>query len=76
MSQDSANKPTFTDWKHDGVRVVPGNQLDGNVPSTPGMDRKAAINFARVGAQNCGRERYTSTPTPKPARTTTAPWRA
>ena len=38
-------------WKHDGVRVVPGNQLDGNVPSTPGMDRKAAINFARVGAQ-------------------------
>ena len=38
-------------WKHDGVRVVPGNQLDDNVPSTPGMDRKAAINFARVGAQ-------------------------
>ena len=25
-----------TDWKHDGVRVVPGNQLDVNVPSTPG----------------------------------------
>jgi len=38
-------------WKHDGVRVVPGDQLDGNVPSTAGMDRKAAINFARVGAQ-------------------------
>ncbi|MFM1948798.1 MAG: hypothetical protein RL706_819 [Pseudomonadota bacterium] len=38
-------------WKNDGVRVVPGNQLDGNVPSTPGMDRKAAINFARVGAE-------------------------
>lgn len=38
-------------WKHEGVRVVPGNQLDGNVPSTPGMDRKAAINFARVGAE-------------------------
>ena len=38
-------------WKHDGVRVVPGNQLDPNVPSTAGMDRKAAINFARVGAQ-------------------------
>ena len=42
---------TSAAWKHDGVRVVPGNQLDGNVPSTPGMDRKAAINFARVGAQ-------------------------
>ena len=38
-------------WKSDGVRVIPGNQLDPNVPSTPGMDRKAAINFARVGAQ-------------------------
>ena len=38
-------------WKHDGVRVIPGNQLDPNVPSTPGMDRKAAINFARAGAQ-------------------------
>src|SRR5450631_4404493 len=38
-------------WKHDGVRVISGNQLDPNVPSTPGMDRKAAINFARVGAR-------------------------
>jgi uncharacterized RmlC-like cupin family protein len=38
-------------WKHDGVRVIPGDQLDANVPSTPGMDRKAAINFARAGAQ-------------------------
>ena len=38
-------------WKHDGVRVVPGERLDGNTPQTPGMDRKAAITFARVGAQ-------------------------
>src|SRR3984957_8609881 len=38
-------------WKHDGVRVIPGDQLDPNVPSTAGMDRKAAINCARVGAQ-------------------------
>ena len=38
-------------WKHDGVRVIPGDQLDPNVPSTAGMDRKAAINFARAGAQ-------------------------
>jgi uncharacterized RmlC-like cupin family protein len=37
--------------KYDGVRVVRGDQLDSNVPSTPGMDRKAAINFTRVGAQ-------------------------
>ena len=38
-------------WKHDGVRVIPGNQLDANTAQTPGMDRQAAINFARVGAQ-------------------------
>ena len=37
-------------WQHDGVRVVSANQLDANTPQTPGMDRKAAINFARVGA--------------------------
>src|SRR5579871_2256480 len=38
-------------WKHDGVRVIPAGQLDSNTAQTPGMDRKAAINFARVGAQ-------------------------
>jgi uncharacterized RmlC-like cupin family protein len=38
-------------WKHDGVRVIPGGNLDANTAQTPGMDRKAAINFARVGAQ-------------------------
>ena len=39
------------DWKHDGVRVIPGNNLDASTAQTPGMDRRAAINFARVGAQ-------------------------
>ena len=38
-------------WKHDGVRVIPGHSLDGNTAQTPGMDRKAAINLARAGAQ-------------------------
>ena len=38
-------------WKNDGVRVIPANSLDPNTPQTPGMDRKAAINFARAGAQ-------------------------
>src|SRR4030095_14986093 len=38
-------------WKHDGVRVIPGHALDPNTPQTPGMDRKAAVNYARVGAQ-------------------------
>ena len=41
----------MSDWKHDGVRVVPGDQLDPNTAQTPGMSRAAAINFARVGAQ-------------------------
>jgi len=38
-------------WKYSGVRVVPAGSLDGNTPQTPGMNRAAAINFARVGAQ-------------------------
>jgi uncharacterized RmlC-like cupin family protein len=38
-------------WKRDGVQVVPGSDLDSNTAQTLGMDRKAAINFARVGAQ-------------------------
>ena len=38
-------------WKHDGVRVIPAGSLDGNTAQTPGMDRKTAINAARVGAQ-------------------------
>ena len=38
-------------WKHDGVRVIPGDQLDSNTAQTPGMFRQAAVNAARVGAQ-------------------------
>jgi uncharacterized RmlC-like cupin family protein len=39
------------DWKRNGVRVIPGSALDPNTAQTPGMDRKAAITFARVGAE-------------------------
>ena len=63
-------------WKHTGVRVIPGEQLDTNTPQTPGMNRAAAINRARVGAQKIWAGTVTSTPTPRPARTTTARWRA
>ena len=38
-------------WKHDGVVVIPANTLDTNTPQTPGMNRAAAIDFARAGAQ-------------------------
>jgi uncharacterized RmlC-like cupin family protein len=38
-------------WKHDGVRVVSGRDLDVNTPQTPGMNRAAAITAARAGAE-------------------------
>lgn len=41
----------MTDWKENGVRVIPGDQLDPNTAQTPGMERAAAINLARVGAR-------------------------
>src|SRR5262249_36489853 len=39
------------DWRTNGVKVIKGDQLDTNTPQTPGMNRAAAINAARVGAQ-------------------------
>jgi uncharacterized RmlC-like cupin family protein len=38
-------------WRSHGVRVIKANTLDSNTPQTPGMNRAAAINYARVGAQ-------------------------
>ena len=38
-------------WKHDGIRVIAADQVDPNTPQTPGMNRAAAIDFARAGAQ-------------------------
>jgi uncharacterized RmlC-like cupin family protein len=39
------------DWRTHGVRVLPAGSLDANTAQTPGMNRAAAINAARVGAQ-------------------------
>ncbi len=39
------------DWKTHGVKVIPAGSLDTNTAQTPGMNRAAAINYARVGAQ-------------------------
>ena len=39
------------DWKTHGVKVIPHDSLDPNTAQTPGMNRAAAINYARVGAQ-------------------------
>ncbi len=41
----------MNDWKTNGVQVIPGGSLDPNTPQTPGMERAAAINFARAGAK-------------------------
>ncbi|PXX71319.1 putative RmlC-like cupin family protein [Nocardia tenerifensis] len=38
-------------WRDNGVRVVRSDQLDSDTAQTPGMDRAAAIDAARVGAQ-------------------------
>ncbi len=48
---DHAHHGGAPDWRENGVRVIKANQLDTNTPQTPGMNRAAAINAARVGAQ-------------------------
>jgi uncharacterized RmlC-like cupin family protein len=40
-----------TDWREHGVKVIPGGSLDTNTAQTPGMNRAAAINHARAGAE-------------------------
>jgi uncharacterized RmlC-like cupin family protein len=39
------------DWREHGVKVIPGDRLDSNTPQTPGMQRAAAIDHARAGAE-------------------------
>ena len=38
-------------WRLHGVRVVRAGELDINTPQTPGMNRAAAITYARAGAE-------------------------
>ena len=38
-------------WRHHGVRVVRSGELDTNTAQTPGMNRAAAIDHARTGAE-------------------------
>src|ERR1700679_102083 len=51
MTHDHDHHHEPVDWKLNGVRVIKGDQLDTNTAQTPGMNRAAAINLARVGAQ-------------------------
>ena len=39
------------DWRAHGVRIVHAGELDPNTAQTPGMNRAAAINHARAGAE-------------------------
>ena len=45
------NHGTGSDWRLTGIRVVHADELDVNTPQTPGMNRAAAINAARAGAE-------------------------
>jgi len=49
MSENNAHE--HTDWRDNGVKVIKADTLDTNTAQTPGMNRAAAINAARVGAQ-------------------------
>jgi uncharacterized RmlC-like cupin family protein len=54
MTQDLSHGDhdhTPIDWREHGVKVVPGNSLDPNTAQTAGMNRAAAINKARAGAE-------------------------
>jgi uncharacterized RmlC-like cupin family protein len=50
MTTDQARQ-AGTDWRLAGVRVVHADELDVNTAQTPGMNRAAAINAARAGAE-------------------------
>ena len=39
------------DWERNGVKVIPGDQLDTDTAQTLGMERAAAVTLARTGAQ-------------------------
>jgi len=41
----------MTDWRTEGVKIIPATDLDMNTPQTTGMSRAAAITNARTGAE-------------------------
>jgi uncharacterized RmlC-like cupin family protein len=50
MSADREQQPA-PDWRLTGIRVVHADELDSNTPRSPGMNRAAAIDAARAGAE-------------------------
>ena len=64
-------------WKHDGVRVVPGDQLDANTAQTPGMDRQGGDQLrAGRGAEAVGGHGAHPPRMPRRGRITMGRWRA
>jgi uncharacterized RmlC-like cupin family protein len=55
----------ISDWRDQGVKVIPGNQLDLNTPQTPNMTRAAAITSARTGASQLWAGTFTVEPNAK-----------
>ncbi|MRH91231.1 cupin domain-containing protein [Nocardia sp. SYP-A9097] len=51
MTVDEPQPDSPGNWRDNGVRVIKADQLDSNTTQTPGMTRAAAIDAARVGAQ-------------------------
>jgi uncharacterized RmlC-like cupin family protein len=49
--EDMSDTNQPRDWRQEGVRVIRHDTLDSNTAQTPGMNRAAAIDHARVGAQ-------------------------
>ena len=48
-SHDHEHSHEEIDWRDNGVKVIPGTQLDPNTAQTPGMNRATAINNERAG---------------------------
>lgn len=48
---DHAHAHDAAYWRDHGVKVIPGDSLDPNTAQTPGMNRAAAVNRARAGAE-------------------------
>src|SRR6266850_2502324 len=48
--RDALGSEPTPNWRDQGVKIIPGSQLDLNTPQTSGMTRAAAITHARTGA--------------------------
>src|SRR2546426_1269258 len=55
----------ISDWRDQGVKVIPGSQLNLNTPQTPSMTRAAAITYARTGASKLWAGTFTVEPNAK-----------